>query len=58
MLNLKFNCFQDPVYQRTRELLALKEQLEKQVEEGRKEQMLRVVRNITTPTRLASPIHG
>lgn len=49
---------QDPVYQRTRELLALKEQLEKQVEEGRKEQLLRVARNITTPTRLASPIHG
>uniref|UniRef100_A0A1B6CJN7 phosphatidylinositol-3,5-bisphosphate 3-phosphatase n=1 Tax=Clastoptera arizonana TaxID=38151 RepID=A0A1B6CJN7_9HEMI len=44
---------QDPVYQRTRELLVLKEQLEKQREEGRKEQKLRIARNINTLVRLA-----
>ncbi|CAG5078719.1 Similar to MTMR2: Myotubularin-related protein 2 (Gallus gallus) [Cotesia congregata] len=36
---------QDPVYQRTRELLVLKEQLEKQAEECRKELNVRATRN-------------
>lgn len=49
---------QDPVYQRTRELLVLKEQLSRQVEECRREQQSRSVRNITTPPRLASPLHS
>uniref|UniRef100_A0A1B6MD37 phosphatidylinositol-3,5-bisphosphate 3-phosphatase n=1 Tax=Graphocephala atropunctata TaxID=36148 RepID=A0A1B6MD37_9HEMI len=49
---------QDPVYQRTRELLVLKEQLERQAEEGRREQMSRVARSMATPARLASPVHS
>ncbi|XP_044727687.1 myotubularin-related protein 2 isoform X2 [Chrysoperla carnea] len=48
---------QDPVYQRTRELLVLKDQLSRQVEECRREQQLRSARNLTTPPRLASPLH-
>lgn len=39
---------QDPVYQRTRELLVLKQQLQNQVEECRKEQQSRAIRNVTT----------
>ncbi|KAJ4441683.1 Myotubularin- protein 2, partial [Periplaneta americana] len=49
---------QDPVYQRTRELLVLKEQLERQAEECRREQQSRAARNMATPPRLASPIHS
>ncbi|XP_046985481.1 myotubularin-related protein 2 isoform X1 [Schistocerca americana] len=48
---------QDPVCQRTRELLVLKEQLEKQVEECRREQQLRAARTAATPPRLSSPVH-
>ena len=39
----------DPVYQRTRELLVLKEQLEKQLKEGRREQTSRASRSMTSP---------
>lgn len=51
---------QDPVYQRTRELLVLKEQLEKQLEEGRREQASRANRSLTSPAppRIHSPIHS
>nr|CAD7439333.1 unnamed protein product [Timema bartmani] len=49
---------QDPVFQRARELLVLKEQLERQVEECRREQQVRAARNMATPPRLASPIHS
>nr|CAD7574249.1 unnamed protein product [Timema californicum] len=49
---------QDPVFQRARELLALKEQLERKVEECRREQQARAARNMATPPRLASPIHN
>ncbi|XP_054271284.1 myotubularin-related protein 2 isoform X1 [Macrosteles quadrilineatus] len=49
---------QDPVYQRTRELLVLKEQLERQAEEGRREQLMRIARNVTTLNRLTSPVHS
>ncbi|XP_043275245.1 myotubularin-related protein 2 isoform X2 [Venturia canescens] len=51
---------QDPVYQRTRELLVLKEQLEKQVEEGKREQQLRANRSLTSaaPPRIHSPVHS
>ncbi|XP_066993466.1 myotubularin-related protein 2 isoform X2 [Anabrus simplex] len=49
---------QDPICQRTRELLVLKEQLEKQVEEYKREQQSRAARNMATPPRLSSPIHG
>ncbi|XP_077268333.1 phosphatidylinositol-3-phosphate phosphatase isoform X3 [Temnothorax americanus] len=50
---------QDPVYQRTRELLVLKEQLEKQLEEGRREQASRANRSVTSPAppRIHSPVH-
>ncbi|XP_075228079.1 phosphatidylinositol-3-phosphate phosphatase isoform X2 [Lycorma delicatula] len=43
---------QDPVYQRTREMLVMKEQLDKQAEEGRREIRLRTARNMSTPTSL------
>jgi len=46
------------VYQRTRELLVLKEQLEKQAEECRREQQSRAARSVATPPRLASPVHS
>ncbi|XP_048270601.1 myotubularin-related protein 2 isoform X4 [Bombus affinis] len=51
---------QDPVYQRTRELLVLKEQLEKQLEEGRREQASRANRSMTSPAppRIHSPVHS
>ncbi|RZF46424.1 hypothetical protein LSTR_LSTR012499 [Laodelphax striatellus] len=52
---------QDPVYQRAREMLALKEQLERQAEDGRRELRMRTSRTSMpggTPARLASPIHG
>ncbi|XP_033227691.1 myotubularin-related protein 2 isoform X2 [Belonocnema kinseyi] len=51
---------QDPVYQRTRELLVLKEQLEKQEEEGRREQASRANRSLTSPSqpRIHSPVHS
>ncbi|XP_014482758.1 PREDICTED: myotubularin-related protein 2 isoform X3 [Dinoponera quadriceps] len=51
---------QDPVYQRTRELLVLKEQLEKQLEEGRREQASRANRSLTSPAppRIHSPVHS
>ncbi|XP_014292466.1 myotubularin-related protein 2 isoform X2 [Halyomorpha halys] len=49
---------QEPVYQRTRELLALKEQLEKLAEDSRKELKTRMVRSMNSPTRLSSPIHS
>ncbi|XP_044019840.1 myotubularin-related protein 2 isoform X3 [Aphidius gifuensis] len=51
---------QDPIYQRTRELLVLKEQLEKQVEECRREQATRANRSITSsaPPRIQSPVHS
>ncbi|XP_063973236.1 myotubularin-related protein 2 isoform X3 [Diachasmimorpha longicaudata] len=53
---------QDPVYQRARELLVLKEQLEKQVEECRREQALRANRSMASPAppapRIHSPIHS
>ncbi|XP_034233859.1 myotubularin-related protein 2 isoform X1 [Thrips palmi] len=49
---------QDPVYQRIRELLVLKEQLEKQVDECKQEQKARVSRNMPTPPRLASPVRS
>jgi len=54
-----WNIFKDPVYQRTRELLVLKEQLEKQLEEGRREQASRANRAITSPAppRIHSPVH-
>ncbi|XP_050507040.1 myotubularin-related protein 2 [Diabrotica virgifera virgifera] len=41
---------QDPVYQRIRELLLLKEQLERTVEDYRKEQQARVQRSSASPT--------
>lgn len=41
---------QDPVYQRIRELLILKEQLERQVEECRREQQSRMSRSNVSPT--------
>jgi myotubularin-related protein 1/2 len=40
---------QDPVYQRIRELLVLKEQLEHTAEECRKEQQSRIARSNVTP---------
>lgn len=40
---------QDPIYQRTRDLLIMKEQLSRQVGECRKEQQLRMARNNTSP---------
>ncbi|KAL1138901.1 hypothetical protein AAG570_008963 [Ranatra chinensis] len=49
---------QEPVMQRTLELLAMKEQLEKMAEEARKEQKARMARSMNTPTRLTSPIHS
>lgn len=51
--------FKDPVYQRIRELLVLKEQLEKQLEEGRREQASRANRSVTSPAppRIHSPVH-
>ncbi|XP_073983033.1 phosphatidylinositol-3-phosphate phosphatase isoform X2 [Rhodnius prolixus] len=49
---------QEPVYQRTRELLALKEQLEKIADDSRKELKSRMVRNMNTSARLNSPIHS
>ncbi|XP_051167073.1 myotubularin-related protein 2 isoform X1 [Leptopilina boulardi] len=51
---------QDPVYQRTRELLVFKEQLQKQEEECRREQSLRVNRSMTSPAqpRIHSPVHS
>lgn len=51
---------QDPVYQRTRELLVFKEQLQKQEEECRREQALRVNRSLTSPAqqRIHSPVHS
>ncbi|XP_023287539.1 myotubularin-related protein 2 isoform X2 [Orussus abietinus] len=51
---------QDPVYQRTRELLVLKEQLEKQAEECRREQASRANRSMTSaaPPRIHSPVHS
>jgi myotubularin-related protein 1/2 len=45
---------QDPIYQRTRELLALQEQLRRQVEECRFETTNTRLGN---QTRLASPLH-
>ncbi|KAL1455314.1 hypothetical protein WDU94_009417 [Cyamophila willieti] len=48
---------QDPIYQRTRELLVLKEQLDKSSEECRKELKARMPRTVSTPTRIASHIH-
>ncbi|KAF6211408.1 hypothetical protein GE061_011920, partial [Apolygus lucorum] len=48
----------EPIYQRTRELLAQKEQLEKIAEDSRKELKSRMGRSMNTPTRLTSPIHG
>nr|XP_018899140.1 PREDICTED: myotubularin-related protein 2 [Bemisia tabaci] len=49
---------QDPIYQRTRELLVLKEQLEKNQEDCRKELRSRISRSIGSPSRLvASPKH-
>lgn len=45
---------QDPVYQRTRELLALQEQLQKQVDEFRFEKNSKAASQIG---RLASPLH-
>lgn len=51
---------QDPVYQRIRELLVLKEQLEKQAEDCRREQASRANRTINsnaTP-RIHSPVHS
>lgn len=41
---------QDPVYQRIRELLRLKEQLVKQIEECRKEQQSRFSKANASPT--------
>lgn len=55
-----FLYLKDPVYQRTRELLVLKEQLEKQLEEGRREQASRANRAVTSPApprTLHSPVH-
>ncbi|XP_016839990.1 myotubularin-related protein 2 isoform X1 [Nasonia vitripennis] len=51
---------QDPVYQRTRELLVLKEQLKKKVEECRREQASRTNRtlNSSAAPRLHSPVHS
>lgn len=49
--------FQDPVYQRTRELLVLKEQLDKSSEECRKELKARLPRNVSTPNRIPLQIH-
>ncbi|KAK0160024.1 hypothetical protein PV328_007471 [Microctonus aethiopoides] len=51
---------QDPVYQRTRELLVLKEQLEKQAEECRREQTSRANRSINSSAapRIHSPVHS
>ncbi|XP_017769087.1 PREDICTED: myotubularin-related protein 2 isoform X2 [Nicrophorus vespilloides] len=40
---------QDPVYQRTRELLIMKEHMEKQVEESLREQQSRISRNNISP---------
>lgn len=45
---------QDPIYQRTRELLALQEQLQKQVEEFRFEKSQK---QGNQTGRLASPLH-
>lgn len=45
---------QDPVYQRTRELLALQEQLQKQVDEFRFEKNQKTT---SQSGRLASPLH-
>ncbi|XP_039287776.1 myotubularin-related protein 2 [Nilaparvata lugens] len=51
---------QDPVYQRAREMLALKEQLERQAEDGKRELRMRTSRTSmpAAQARLASPIHG
>lgn len=48
------NKFQDPIYQRTRELLALQEQLQRQVDECRYEANARMGNQTA---RLASPLH-
>ncbi|XP_058791511.1 myotubularin-related protein 2 isoform X2 [Phymastichus coffea] len=51
---------QDPVYQRTRELLVLKEQLKKKAEECRREQAARTNRGLNSSgvPRLHSPVHS
>ncbi|XP_076183632.1 phosphatidylinositol-3-phosphate phosphatase isoform X2 [Ptiloglossa arizonensis] len=51
---------QDPVYQRTRELLVFKEHLEKQLEEGHREQASRANRLLisSAPPRIHSPVHS
>lgn len=60
MFRAYFVFLKDPVYQRTRELLVLKEQLEKQLEEGRREQASRANRSMTSPAppRIHSPVHS
>lgn len=49
---------QDPIYQRTRELLALQEQLQRQVDECRYESNQRLgINQQTGGGRLSSPLH-
>lgn len=48
---------QDPIYQRTQELLVLKEQLDKSSEECRNELKARMPRTVSTPSRMALQIH-
>ena len=48
---------QDPIYQRTRELLALQDQLKRQVDEILECRTETNNRNATQMSRLASPMH-
>ena len=51
---IRFFFFQDPIHRRTRELILLKEQLEKQIQDCRQEQQMRASKNMSTPSRLST----
>lgn len=52
-----FLFFQEPIYQRTRELLHMKTQLMKISDDYRRELKYKASRNTSTTNRLTSPIH-
>lgn len=53
-----YSVWQEPIYVRNRELLAMKEQLENKVEDKKRDTKMRTSRTATTtPTRLTSPMH-